>query len=450
MSEARVFVRTHLGQSQLDRLNGNLSEDEKQLMCLVNGINTIADLRKKAPTMVRDDLSGLLRQLLHNGYIIDAKQLSYDQKVFIRTGLGNKTLEQSDGNMPEVETYLLSLLDGQFNVEGARIKLAELFPHDISDLISKLLIRDLIVEKQQNDLKEKNEHVIRHATASQTLHLDMLLLAEVEVGRRMEAEQALNDLQGKFEQSQLALKEISLRCEDMHTKFSQYKAAVEAKILEQQTQIVAISDQNQGDRTLRMKLNADLVTLRKDNDIMNRQSVEMAEAVQHNLLLARSAMDAERRKSKVDAEERIRSHPQYARLRGLNFFKRFRNSDLDELFTWAEWVNVGARETIMTEGEVGLPFYVVVSGRLTAVKKNHTVMFLRAGDSFGETAYFDDSNPEREISVIAQSDCELLKLEPIYLENAELMLRMSIAEALVRSQAKRTRHTMNVVVRMLD
>lgn len=444
MSETRIFVRTHLGQSQLDLLNGNLSENEKQLMCLVNGINSVSDLRKKAPTMVRDDLSGLLRQLLHKEYIIDTRQLFYDQKVFIRTSLGDRSLDQPDRNTSEVETYLLSLLDGQHNVERARKKLAELFPHEISALISKLLIKELIVEYQPNDSTDKNERVIRHTTASQTLHLDMLLLAEVEVGRRMEAEQSLNDMQEKFEQSQLALKEMALRCEDMHTKFVHYQSAVEAKMIEQQSQIIAISELNQGERK------TDLVMSHHDKDAMIKQSVEMTEAVQQHLLLAQSALEAERRKNKVDAEHHIQAHPQYARLRGLNFFKRFRNSDLDELFTWAEWINVGARETIMTEGEVGLPFYVVVSGRLTAVKQNHTVMLLRAGDSFGETAYFDDTNPEREISVIAQSDCELLKLEPIHLENAELMLRMSIAEAIVRSQAKRTRHTMNVVVRMLD
>lgn len=439
MSEARVFIRTRLGQSQLDRLNGNLSENEKQLMCLVNGLNSVSDLRKKAPTMVRDDLSGLLNHLLRNGYIVDTKQLSYEKKVFIRTGLGNRTLEHPDKNTTEAETFLLLLLDGQHTVEQVRIKFAELFPNDLSNLISSLLFKELIIEYQLNDSTDKNDQGIRHATASQTLHLDMLLLAEVEVGRRLEAEQALSDMREKFDQSQLALKEMTLRSENVYTEFSRYKAVVEAQLIEQQTKIFAISDLNQGEHK------ADLVTLRNI-----KQSVEMAEAVQHHMLLAQSAMEAERRKIKIDAEHHIRAHPQYARLRGLNFFKRFRNSDLDELFTWAEWVKVSARETIMTEGEIGLPFYVVVSGRLTAVKHNHTVMLLRAGDSFGETAYFDDSNPEREISVIAQSDCELLKLEPIHLENAELMLRMSIAEALVRSQAKRTRHTMNVVVRMLD
>jgi CRP-like cAMP-binding protein len=138
------------------------------------------------------------------------------------------------------------------------------------------------------------------------------------------------------------------------------------------------------------------------------------------------------------------------RIRGLEFFKKFRNSDLAELLSWAQWMPVKAGETVIEEGELGLPFYVIVSGRLAAIKNSHVLTLLHAGESFGELAYLDDENPQRGASVVAKTDCELLMLEPIHLESAELMLRMHIAEALVRIQAKRLRRAMNVVAKVLE
>jgi CRP-like cAMP-binding protein len=134
----------------------------------------------------------------------------------------------------------------------------------------------------------------------------------------------------------------------------------------------------------------------------------------------------------------------------LEFFKKFRNSDLAELLSWAQWMTVKEGETIMSESDEGLSFYIVVSGRLVAMKGKHVLTVLRAGESFGEMSYLDDESVQRGASVIARTDCELLMIDPMFLESAELMLRMEVAEALVRVQAMRLRRAMIAVVRVLD
>ncbi|MDD2774528.1 MAG: cyclic nucleotide-binding domain-containing protein [Gallionella sp.] len=454
MNETRVFVRTQLGQSELDKFDGNLSEDEKRLICLIDGLNSIADLRHKAPAGVRDDLGELLSHLLLKGFIIDIRQESKEKKIFIRTHPGDLALEQPDRNTSEGELYVLSLLDGRTNIADLRTKITSLTSYDVFDLVNKLLLKELIIEQTQAESIDKKEKMLKHANASQTLHLEMLLLAEVEVERRLEVEQELIALREKYAQSQSDLNKITSDYEGMRSKITLYRQEVEAKIAEQQAEIMAISGLNQGDRTQRMKLEADLIQLRLKmemmQDMMGKQSAILDETIQQRLLLAQLAAQAERKQNKVNAESRVRTHPQYARVRGLDFFKKFRNSDLDELLSWSELIHVKENETIISEGEFGLTFYIVLSGKLLVLKDKHTIMMLSTGDSFGECSHFSESELLRDISVRSQSECELLLFEPVYLEKADLMLRMNLAESLVRTQVKRQRRMMKVMVKMFN
>ncbi len=365
MRENKIFVLTHLGQVEFNKLECNLSGNEKRLMPLLDGKSTVDEIKKAAPAAVRYDLERLLSGLLNKQFIVE------------------------------------------------------------------LQLGSTLPVPQSSDLKRSEDTL-----SMQSLYLEMRLLAEIESKRRVAAEQEL-------EQVRLQLTLAQGRLQELAQKFADQKVHLEA-----------ISGVSQDDRVARVKLESELGRLRIElevkQDAMDKITAEMDETIQQKLIVAQSAENQRRKQIKIEAENRVRTHPQYARIRGLDFFKKFRNSDLDALLSWAEWLNVKAGETVVSEGELGLPFYVVVSGRLAVVKKQRTLSILKAGNSFGEIAYLDDENPQRDVSVVAQTDCELLMLEPTHLENAELMLRMNIAEALVRVQAQRLRRTVDTVVRMLD
>ncbi len=387
MSEEKIFVRTRLGQAELEKLDGRISVDEKRFMLLLDGRNTLGDLRKKSSVSIRQNIDHLLSNLLSQQFIVDADAVQTD------------------------------LTPTPFDL-GSR------------------------TDKQKS------------MTASQALHLEMLLLAEVEVERRIELEHELSEMKTRWAQSQAQLQTVTDKYEQIKTKVLEYKQSVEAKILAQQAQIQLISAGNEGDRTQRIRLERDLLRLHGDletmQDMVEKKSAALDETLRQRMVAARAAEFDKRKQIKIEAEKRVQKHPQYARIRGLDFFKRFRNSDLAELLTWAQWVQVQAGTQVIAEGDEQLPFFVVVSGRLQAIKGGYVLTSLRAGDSFGEFSHLDDDNPQRGASVIAETDCELLLLEPINLENAELVLRMHIAEALVRTQAKRLRRAMEIVVKVLD
>lgn len=385
MSEEKIFVKTRLGQAELEKQDGRISVDEKRLMLLLDGRHTLGDLRKKSSVSIKQNIDQLLNNLLLHRFIRDAEQF------------------------------------------------------------------EIGVPQQQVGTKTESN---KSMTASQALHLEMLLLAEVEVERRIELEHELSEMKIKWTQSQANLQAVTEKYERIKTKVLAYKQSVEAKILAQQAQIESMSAGNEGDRTQRIRLERDLVKLNSDletmQDMVEKKSAALDETLRQRLVAARAAEFEKRKQVKIEAEKRVQNHPQYARIRGLDFFKRFRNSDLAELLSWAQWVQVKAGNQVINEGDVQLPFFVVVSGRLLAIKGRYILATLRAGDSFGEIAYLDDDNPQRGASVIAETDCELLLLEPMHLENAELMLRMNMAEALVRTQSKRVRQAMDVVVKVLD
>ena len=73
-----------------------------------------------------------------------------------------------------------------------------------------------------------------------------------------------------------------------------------------------------------------------------------------------------------------------------------------------------AGETIFREGSVGRDLYIIAEGRVRILKemmdgKQRELTCLSVGENFGKMALFDDF--PRSASVVAASDCTLLKLD---------------------------------------
>jgi len=150
------------------------------------------------------------------------------------------------------------------------------------------------------------------------------------------------------------------------------------------------------------------------------------------------------------SEENLpQSNPDYKKLRGLEFFKGFANAELLHFLNIAKWKRVRAGDTILNEGEVGMPFFIIVSGTVKVVKKEQVLASLGWGEFFGEFAHLSEYEPLRTARVVAATDCELLVVEPMDVEFSSVQMRLHVVEALLRGQVKRallsSRHIDNLL-----
>ena len=59
----------------------------------------------------------------------------------------------------------------------------------------------------------------------------------------------------------------------------------------------------------------------------------------------------------------------------------------------------------MSEGEIGISFYIVVSGSVNIYRKNNLLTTLDRGDFFGEFAYLSGEEPVRSARAVAATAC---------------------------------------------
>ena len=95
-----------------------------------------------------------------------------------------------------------------------------------------------------------------------------------------------------------------------------------------------------------------------------------------------------------------------------------------------------AHETVMSEGEAGSTFYVILVGsffvqiKVTDSKNLKTVAHLFPGDSFGEAALINDKS--RNATVVSAEPSELLKIEK---EDYERVIKKLHVDALKKKAA---------------
>ena len=77
------------------------------------------------------------------------------------------------------------------------------------------------------------------------------------------------------------------------------------------------------------------------------------------------------------------------------------------------WRVYPAKATIIHQEEKDTSFYIIVSGTGRVESQGTTLALLHRGDCFGELAFL--RGKERVASVIAQQDCQVLKLSEVKL-----------------------------------
>ncbi len=382
-------------------------------------------------------------------------------KIFSITPLGTHELSKNSGRVTGDTRRVLSLIDGVTSVAGIAKKIPPSVRGALDDMLEGMVVDNLISDTGKDELdvplkklavmfEEKIESAI---TASRDMTRDIVAFAELEMERRLDAERKLVSSDARLSQANMNVALISNQYELLKQQVLSYKQGMEARIGQQQAQLVAVLGQSQEAQSQRFKLESELNQMRMDfsqlQDTIEKKEARLDETLRMRVLEQQREEQAKKAQLQETATEVARSHPHYARIRGLEFFKDFRDADLAELLLWTEWKLFKAGQPVLLEGETSLPFYIIVSGKLEVTKGGKELIVLKAGEPFGEISYLDNENSHRSASVIARSDAELLLIDPSYLDSADPMLRMCIAEAIVRVQAKRLRRAINTIVKLL-
>jgi CRP-like cAMP-binding protein len=149
----------------------------------------------------------------------------------------------------------------------------------------------------------------------------------------------------------------------------------------------------------------------------NQFSADLASLV-HNITPQRSEALSEARK--------------FEALRGLPFFRDFREVEIWETLRAASWRRVSDGRTVIHEGERGDSLYVLVEGTVEISRGGNVLANLVPGACFGELLYFEDEHTLRSTTVRAVGDVTVLEIRAVALTTASDACQVQFNRAFLR------------------
>jgi len=360
--------------------------------------------------------------------------------IYVRTDQGNTLLGVPYGNVSGDARRLLELIDGGTSVEAIIDKVPPSVQIRLDEIFAQLLAEDLIAEKPLTDYAAAPE-VSGYANQEQyqqTLQITPRPMeaepppndAEKESRRRIELEQELAEVRAQLDATRARQREVEAVCRKLERQVTDFEQGKQSGIDENMQQPAVKAEAG-------IRLQDSLDNLNQLNQELNNRQL-----ILDNTLKLRSfqmQLNATQHHSEADADEKKEaySHPHYKKLRVLEFFKGFANAELLHFLTIAKWQNVRSGEIILNEGDVGMPFFIIVTGSVKVIKNTQVLACLGWGEFFGEFAYLSEHEPLRSAQVAAETDCELLVVEPMDVEFSSIQMRLHVVEALLRGQVKR-------------
>jgi CRP/FNR family cyclic AMP-dependent transcriptional regulator len=95
-------------------------------------------------------------------------------------------------------------------------------------------------------------------------------------------------------------------------------------------------------------------------------------------------------------------------LQQVPLFAACSRKDLQLVAKRAEEIKVGAGKTLISEGETGHEFFVILEGRARVTRRGRKITTLGPGDAFGELALLEKA--PRNSTIVADTDMELVVL----------------------------------------
>jgi CRP-like cAMP-binding protein len=366
--------------------------------------------------------------------------------VFFRTKLGNQILGVEYGSLGGDARRVLAMIDGRSTVREIMRKV----PHSVqvqldqifTQLLSSGLIRvkanpasaDVVVSRDDDDgvITQKLEKV-EPAKVIDSYSESV----DPKAKQILELEFELADVRERLSVSRVRQHELEQTCQKLEQRVAEYER-----------EYGAIADTTMPNEERPGEAYDTLDFMGTWNQTLLDQKAALETTIKLESFKEQSI--APKQKFGDHAVAPPHANPHYRKLRGLEFFKSFTNADLLEFLDHVEWQTVIAGDAILQEGESGLFYFIIVSGAVTVTRKSRMMASLSVGDFFGEFAYLSGNVPLRTARVVAESDCELLKVEPLEIESASLQIRLQVVEALLRGLAKRSLMSSHRIDSMLN
>lgn len=360
--------------------------------------------------------------------------------VFIVTSLGKALLDKPQGRITGDARLLVGLIDGKASVAEIAEKIPPSVRVKLVEIFTRLLTYGVIEEKggAGTGAALKKPKQAANSEIQQAMRDDV---------NRNEEGMASKDAENKDKRRiELEIELLEVRSKLEATMARQKKVEEDYLKLTQQ-----VSAYTQGDQaTPTEKKQEPPAQANTGNDIhvsldsinqLNKALLEQQEILGNTLKLRayQTQLSAEQhlKEHEADDTKMALTHPNYKSLRGLEFFRGFSNADLLHFIKIAKWQGVEAGDTILSEGDFGMSFYIIVSGSVNIFRKDNLLTTLDRGDFFGEFAYLSGEEPVRSAHAVAATAGELLAVDPLDIEFSTVQLRLRVVEALLRGQVRR-------------
>lgn len=357
-----------------------------------------------------------------------------NKTVLVVTSLGKALLEKPQGRITGDARLLMGLIDGSATVREIADKIPPSVRAKLPEIFARLLNYGVIEEKggAGTGAVLKAPRPISETPLGQPMPSGTESRAsdtEIENKRRLQLEKELLEVRSKLE----ATIERQKKVEDDYHRLTQQVSAYAEGGAAQNNRPPQPSPQADTGKGLRDSLDS--------INQLNQALIEQQEILDNTLKLrayqAKLNTDRHQKEREVSETKIAHLHPHYKALRGLDFFKGFSNAELLDFLTLAKWQEMEAGDTILSEGEIGISFYIVVSGSVNIYRKGNLLTTLDRGDFFGEFAYLSGEEPVRSARAVAATACSMLAVDPLDIEFSPVQLRLRVVEALLRGQVRR-------------
>jgi tRNA A-37 threonylcarbamoyl transferase component Bud32 len=130
-------------------------------------------------------------------------------------------------------------------------------------------------------------------------------------------------------------------------------------------------------------------------------------------------------------EEVFGDADKFAALRALRFFTAFADAELWEVVALAQWEKTAGGTVLISEGDPGDFFCVVLDGEVRVTKNKKLLSVLGPGECFGEMAYLSLGTQARGATVAASADSRVLRIRVTELEQASISCRRKFDRAFI-------------------
>jgi serine/threonine-protein kinase len=146
-------------------------------------------------------------------------------------------------------------------------------------------------------------------------------------------------------------------------------------------------------------------------------------------------------------EQDASSREEFERVKDLSFFASFPESEIWEVLNASHWQEFKPGDPIITEGEFGDSFHILVDGEVIVRKAGTAVDLLRKGACFGEIGFV--TRKKRMASIIAKTPVVVMEIRAALIERISIGCQLRFHKAFIDTMAERLLRAMELNSRQL-